>query len=277
MNTTTNNTYRDSAELTELIKTHVERLATETDETQRSQEFLAYLAQMSKFHSYSIGNIFLITSQFPTATRVAGARTWNKLGRYVKRGEHGIAILAPMQVPDPQDATKTRVFFKTVHVFDIAQTDGEPLCELDATPTERSAWVHARLVEWLGTQGYSMQYADDLNGAAGKIQYNQKVVSLLPSSGTSVLIHECSHLILHANDKQAPSSVNEREVEAEATAYVVGKHFGIETKSPAYLATWSTPEVIRASLTRVQRAANMLIQVLEGTNKREEVKHAELV
>lgn len=273
MNTTTNH----SAALTELIKTHIERLATETDETQRSQEFLAYLAQMSKFHSYSIGNIFLITSQFPTATRVAGARTWNKLGRYVKRGEHGIAILAPMQVPDPQDATKTRVIFKAVYVFDVSQTDGEPLCDLDATPTERSAWVHARLVEWLGTQGYSLQVAEDLHGASGRIHFQQKLVTLLPTSGTSVLIHECAHLILHANDRQAPASVNEREVEAEATAYVVGKHFGIETKSPAYLATWSTPEVIRASLNRVQRAANTLIQVLEGTSKREEVANAELV
>ena len=276
MNTTTNH----SAELTELIKTHIERLATETDETQRSREFLAYLAQMSKFHSYSIGNIFLIMAQCPTATRVAGARTWNKLGRYVKRGEHGIAILAPMPVPDAQDATRTRVFFKTVHVFDITQTDGEPLCELDTTPTERSAWVHARLVEWLGTQGYSIQVAEDLNGAAGRIHFKLKVVHLLPSSGTAVLIHECAHLILHANANEAPASTSEREVEAEATAYVVGQHFGVETKSPAYLATWSTPEVIRASLSRVQRAANTLIHVLEITtqlSKKEEVANAELV
>lgn len=275
---TMNKSHRDSNDLTELIKSRIERLATETDETQRSQEFLAYLEQMSKFHSYSLGNVILITSQYPTATRVAGARAWNKLGRYVKRGEHGIAILAPMQVPDPQDATKTKVFFKTVYVFDINQTDGEPLCDLDTTPTERSAWVHARLVEWLETQGYAMRYAEDLNGAAGRIHFKLKVVHLLPTSGTAVLIHECAHLILHANANETPASTSEREVEAEATAYVVGKHFGVETKSPAYLATWSTPEVIRASLTRVQRAANMLIQVLEGTSvKKEGTPHAELV
>src|SRR3974377_1676125 len=65
-------------------------------ESGHSEVLTAYLGAMAKFHTYSFGNIMLIARQKPDATNVAGLRTWNSLGRFVKRGEKGIFILAPM-------------------------------------------------------------------------------------------------------------------------------------------------------------------------------------
>src|SRR6201984_2046560 len=65
-------------------------------ESGHSEVLTAYLGAMAKFHTYSFGNIMLIARQKPEATNVAGIRTWNSLGRFVKRGEKGIFILAPM-------------------------------------------------------------------------------------------------------------------------------------------------------------------------------------
>ncbi len=65
-------------------------------ESGHSEVLTAYLGAMAKFRTYSFGNIMLIARQKPDATNVAGLRTWNSLGRFVKRGEKGIFILAPM-------------------------------------------------------------------------------------------------------------------------------------------------------------------------------------
>ena len=62
-------------------------------ESGHSEVLTAYLGAMAKFHSYSFGNIMLIARQKPDATHVAGLRTWNSLGRFVRRGEKGIFIL----------------------------------------------------------------------------------------------------------------------------------------------------------------------------------------
>src|SRR5205807_3970496 len=65
-------------------------------ESGESEVLTEYLNAMARFHTYSFGNIMLIARQKPAATRVAGIRTWNSLGRFVKRGEKGILILAPI-------------------------------------------------------------------------------------------------------------------------------------------------------------------------------------
>ncbi len=73
----------------------------------------AYLGAMARFHNYSFGNILAIARQRPTATRVAGIRTWNELGRFVKKGEKGIQILAPIvghrRRKDAAEQEQTRV------------------------------------------------------------------------------------------------------------------------------------------------------------------------
>ena len=123
-------------------------------ESGHSEVLTAYLGAMAKFHTYSFGNIMLIARQKPDATNVAGLRTWNSLGRFVKRGEKGIFILAPMvgrrspkdvATDEPSaDATtegqRTLYGFRAVYVFDISQTEGKEL-----PITDRSQWRRERI------------------------------------------------------------------------------------------------------------------------------------
>src|SRR5215471_7308064 len=104
-------------------------------ESGRSEVLTEYLGAMARFHTYSFGNIMLIARQKPDATNVAGLRTWNSLGRFVKRGEKGIFILAPMvgrqttkgvATDEPSDdatteGQRTVYGFRAVYVFDISQ------------------------------------------------------------------------------------------------------------------------------------------------------------
>jgi len=108
-------------------------------EAGKSDTLKAYLKAMGRFHRYSAGNAILIQLQRPEAKHVAGFRAWQRLGRHVKKGEHGIAIMAPVvwrrknrsaQDDDDKDSDEETVStFKTAYVFDISQTDGEPLPE----------------------------------------------------------------------------------------------------------------------------------------------------
>src|SRR6202040_2146716 len=108
-------------------------------ESGHSEVLTQYLGAMAKFRNYSFGNIMLIARQKPDATNVAGLRTWNSLGRFVRRGEKGIFILAPMvgnrrnkdenteQNADAKETHRTLYGFRGVYVFDITQTDGKEL------------------------------------------------------------------------------------------------------------------------------------------------------
>src|SRR5271155_2404201 len=107
-------------------------------ESGHSEVLTAYLGAIAKFHTYSFGNIMLIARQKPDATNVAGLRTWNSLGRFVKRGEKGILILAPMigrkkadsaaePTVDAKQSQAQLYGFRAVYVFDINQTEGKDL------------------------------------------------------------------------------------------------------------------------------------------------------
>ena len=92
-----------------------------------SETLRNYLAAIGRFHRYSLRNVMLIASQNPTATHVAGFHTWHKLGRFVKKGEKGILILAPIVRAKSQsaeqaetDESSTAVGFRVTYVFDIS-------------------------------------------------------------------------------------------------------------------------------------------------------------
>jgi hypothetical protein len=122
-------------------------------ESGHSEVLTAYLGAMAKFHTYSFGNIMLIARQKPDASNVAGLRTWNSLGRFVKRGEKGIFILAPMvgyrrsrqneiatnietnNAADERKSEQQLIGFRAVYVFDRLSRDLWPsLCTLDVIP-----------------------------------------------------------------------------------------------------------------------------------------------
>jgi N-terminal domain of anti-restriction factor ArdC len=112
-------------------------------ESGQSEVLMQYLSAKARFHNYSFGNIMLIARQKPEATNVAGLRTWNSLGRFVKRGEKGILILAPMmgrkkvdsavEATDDAKQPQSQLYgFRAVYVFDRLSRDLRPsLCALD--------------------------------------------------------------------------------------------------------------------------------------------------
>ncbi|MGA7291135.1 MAG: ArdC family protein [Terriglobales bacterium] len=133
---------RKPATAQQLIRDNVKYLI-EQLEAGHSETLTAYLNAMANFHTYSFGNVLLIARQRPQATHVAGIRTWNELGRRVKRGEKGIAILAPMigkrrkkentdAGTEEEENQSTLLGFRRVFVWDRLSRDLWPsLCALD--------------------------------------------------------------------------------------------------------------------------------------------------
>jgi hypothetical protein len=246
----------------------LDKLAALLDEG-HSDRLTALLKTMARFHRYSFHNIALIAMQCPTATRVAGFQTWRSMGRFVRRGEKGIAILAPIvgrraieTVSDESEPLKSVVAFRAVHVFDVAQTDGEPLpdvAQASGDPGDRLGTLKAAIVN----AGIVVEYADDLDGAlgtshGGRIQVRN---GLSPADELIVLAHEWAHELLHRGGVR-PASRDTRELEAEAVAFVVGEAVGLDAGEAArdYLHLYrGDREALVASLDRIQRAANVIL------------------
>ena len=220
------------------IQGYLETLALETDEARKSEEMQKYLDFVAKFHNYSPSNIFLIMLTRPDATHVAGFQAWKKMGRYVKRGEKGIAIFAPMinkEDPDDDNSPKVLHGFRVVFVFDVSQTEGDLLPPVPNWKSpERNAELNEKLIRFAETKGITVTYKD----LPGEIQGVSKggAVEISHNAGTKTLIHEIAHEMMHRST-DAPIDRDVREMEAESVAYVVAKYFNINSiKSPAYLA-----------------------------------------
>jgi hypothetical protein len=250
----------------------LDKLAVLLDEG-HSERLTALLKTMARFHRYSFHNVTLIAMQCPTATRVAGFQTWRSMGRFVRRGEKGIAILAPIvgcraveSVNDEPESPKTIAAFRAVHVFDVAQTDGQALPEVaqaSGDPGDRLSALKAAIVG----AGISLEYADDLDGAlgtshGGRIQVRN---GLTPAEELIVLAHEWAHEALHRGDDR-PASRDTRELEAEAVAFVVGEAVGLNAREAArdYLHLYrGDRDGLAASLDRIRRAAAMILNGME--------------
>jgi len=153
-------------------------------ESGESEVLTQYLNAMARFHSYSFGNIMLIARQKPAATRVAGIRTWNSLGRFVKRGEKGILILAPMvgrraprreeiateietsNAAEERKAEQELYGFRAVYVFDIDQTEGKELPSMTDVEGDVSGY-RERLIEYVESQGIKLSYSEKIAPAKG--------------------------------------------------------------------------------------------------------------
>lgn len=261
-----------------------------------SEGWARMLTAAARFHDYSPSNVLLICGQRPDATRVAGIRTWNILGRRVNRGEHGIAILAPCiyraapgetatadQPPETAsaapaalepkaDADVTRQLrgFKVVHVFDISQTDGEPLPDVEPTRLSGTGpdglWEH--LADLVSDDGYRIERGPCPLGANGYTDFTTRVVRVRddvdPAQAAKTLAHELGHIRAdheHRFTDYATSTVcrGQAEVEAESIAYLITAQAGLDsaTYSVPYLASWSGGDVdqLSQSVTTVIRAA----------------------
>ena len=128
-------------ELRRQIDDSLDELANAIDQVRASETFQAYLNVQARFHKYSWHNSLLILMQRPQASQVAGYRAWQKLGRQVRKGERGIMIFAPCPWKRERDDgdTEEGVYFKPVHVFDVAQTEGEDLPIVDVPTVDVAA------------------------------------------------------------------------------------------------------------------------------------------
>jgi hypothetical protein len=260
-------------------------------EAGHSDALTAYLNAMSRFHSYSFGNVLEIARQRPTATKVAGMYAWNQLGRRVKKGEKGIRILAPIigikRKPDAEaekDITKqnTRVLvgFRNAYVFDVEQTDGVEL------PAMREVYGdvgenHDRLLSFIERQGIELVFTEKIAPALG-MSYGGRIAILLGQSKAetfATLLHELAHEMLHKAERRTTTTKVVRETEAEAIAFVVGKAVGLEagTASADYIALYhGNASLLIESLEVIQKTSSVILAALESSAIAETMPDAEL-
>jgi antirestriction protein ArdC len=263
---------------TELLATLADGVADLTNST----AWRAWLDVQRRFHRYSWGNTLLIAAQRPDATRIAGFHSWLRLGRHVRKGEHGIAILAPivprLRVVDDDSGDERWVAgrphaFRVAHVFDVSQTDGE---ELAAPPVTRleggdpNDWYTqlrdvAHNLEFTVEEDYLPDAVNgDCNHALRRIRIE---VRNGQRHQVKTLVHELAHAILHA---ERTGLVREQaELEAESVAYIVCAGLGIDTSeySFGYLAVWAgggeqARHALAESAHRIQTAAHRVLDAV---------------
>ncbi len=254
-------------QLMQQITEHVGKLAQATDAARMSEEMTRYLGTLGRFHRYSIFNTYLIMMACPEATMVAGFHAWHKFNRFVRKGEHGIPILAPIVIPEKEeDGTERKSLrgFKVVYVFDLSQTEGEPMPEPpDWKSPEKDSQLMGRLLTFAIGRGILVSEAE----LPGEMQGVSKggIIELAPKAGTVTLIHELAHELMHKRP-DAPQVQSVRELEAEAVAFVVARHFGLgSTGSPNYVALHgASSALILGHLERVRATAAEIIQAVEA-------------
>jgi len=265
--------------------TAADLLATLADgvaELTNSTAWRAWLDVQRRFHRYSWGNALLIAAQRRDATRVAGFHSWLRLGRHVRKGEHGIAILAPivprLRVVDGDSGDERWVAgrphaFRVAHVFDVSQTDGE---DLAAPPVSRLEGSDPK--DWYTelrdvAHGLEFTVEEDYlpDGVNGDCNHALRRIRIEVRNGQShqvkTLAHELGHAILHAD--RAGLCREQAELEAESIAYIVCAGLGIDTSeySFGYLAVWAgggeqARHGIAESAQRIQTAAHRVLDAL---------------
>lgn len=276
-----------SDEAKELIERGVRELH-EALAAGKSDRLKEYLAVMARFPNYSFNNQLLIYLQAPDSTRVQGFHAWKKLGRSVKKGATGIGIIAPVigrrKADDSDDAkvekstddevrpspAKSIRGFKVVHVFDVAQTEGEPLPEFARATGDPGDNITA-VEHLIRDAGIQLAYEEIVGGADGVSKKGKIIVrpDLGPAETLMVLIHEYAHERLHQSERRKETTKTIRETEAEAVAYVVGQALGLESleQSADYIQLYrGDTEVLAESMGHIQKTA---AHILEGINDQE--------
>ena len=236
----------------------------------RSEALVGYLRAIGHFHRYSLHNVLLIALQKPDATYIAGFRTWNKLGRFVKKGEKGILILAPIvrrtDQDEPENSTapaSSIAGFRAAYVFDIGQTDGEELPSIGIVQGDPSKY-RGQLFAFAQARGISIEYSSEIAPARGTSSGGciRLLPGQMPAEEFSTLTHEIAHELLHQGDRRRTTDKRVRETEAEATAFVVCQAIGLETNSAAsdYIQIWNgDAQLLTESLDHVRRAASQIL------------------
>lgn len=244
-----------------------------------SDTFTEWLTAVSRFHRYSINNIFLILMQYPGATQVASFRTWKQLGCRVRKGEKGIRILVPVRVrinekdgAEEEDYEEEHMLrFKVGHVFDISQVEGtlpEPgIREL----TESVDGFDRFLMAAERIAPVPIRFATDLQGdVKGYFSPSEKEIVIragMPQAQTAkTVLHELAHAVMHAGPESRKIDRATKEVQAESVAYICSRALlGMESVgeySFGYIGTWSSSLEVKelmASLKEIRDTASELL------------------
>ena len=289
-------------ELSQEAKNKVEEYA------QDSEGIRAYLDFMSKFYQYSPRNNALIKESFEGALAVKGFKQWKEEGFSVRKGEKAIEILipsiakyykdtegklVPVSAADPH--TKKRIQNKEIpvvkqvagftkgHVFDITQTNAEEKDYPAYYPNRREEYgfrgdnllafnraveVYARdNVESLTFQPIPSVAKGYYELGTHRIVLNSR---LNESEKAKTLIHELAHAKMHGeNSPYRETTIREKEMQAEMTAYVVSKSFGLDPDDASirYVANWTGKfteiENIEKNLAAIQKTSREMIQGID--------------
>ena len=253
------------------------------------EDWLNFLCFQAQFYNYSFGNAMLIFSQNPNATYVKGYKAWNKLGRYVKRGSKGLAILAPcirkvevFKEPEnknlyhdeeaEKEIRKVVSGFRIAYVYDIADTDGDDsmlpvLVTGLAGNSEQEKEIYERLFGVI-SKGNCVQ---EVSGTASKGSFNleTKVISIRDDleylQKIKTLLHEYAHLLDFQMHPEDDISRNRRELIAESVAFIVSLRLGLDTSrySMSYIKSWlKDKEELKIIADSVQKIAYTIITEL---------------
>lgn len=234
----------------------------------KSERLTAFLDMLAKFHGYSFSNVMLIHKQRPDATHVAGYQAWKQLGRQVRKGERGITIIAPMVFRTEEtadDQSEQSIRFRAVNVFDVSQTDGEPLPEPPGVDGEPGDHLD-RVVAFIASLGIEL-IIDALLDADGQSRGGCIVIrdGLAPAARFATIVHELVHELLHKDDHKSDHRF--RELEAESVAYAVCRAVGLDTNTASsdYIRFHGgDAEALRAVLDRVQKTAARILDGMES-------------
>jgi len=285
------------------VKEITDKLEAGLKELFESEKYKSYLSTMSKFHNYSFNNTLLIAMQKPEATLVAGYQAWQKnFERHVNKGEKAIRILAPAPykikeerdkldpvtgemmfdengMPQKEETEVTIPAFRAVSVFDVSQTDGKPIPELEVNELLSTVEGYEDFVQALmNISPVPIAFEDIPGDSKGYFSTAEKRIAVQENMSESqtlkTMVHEAAHSRLH--DKEVNQSMdipvkdrNTKEVEAESVAFTVCQHFGIDTSdySFGYIAGWSSGrnmKELKSSLDTIRKTASELITGIEG-------------
>lgn len=277
-------------------------IAEQVEQLRDSEQWVRFLEFAQSFHRYSLGNLLLILSQRPTATRVAGFRQWQAKGRQVRKGERAIRIFGYAQkkitaeqaeiaegedqAETTEDGQKVITYYPVLSVFDIGQTDAiDPDADDPSALAQRltgadQLGIAAAVTDYLTEQGWTVD-RQPIGGATNGYTdpAARRVVidaDLSHAQAAKTALHEAAHVILHAEED--PSEYVEhrgiKETEAESVAYVVAGLLGIDTSrySIGYVAGWSEgdADTIKATAARVLHGAHVLADAITDTDEQAE-------
>ena len=271
------------------IKTALERIEQGLDAINTDQDWISYLRFQSLFYQYSFNNTISIFLQNPEASYVMGYKAWNKLGRYVRKGSKGLAILAPcvkkievFKEPEnkseyhdkegEKEIKKVISGFRVAYVYDIADTDGSDeylpvLVKGLSGNGESEQQIYERLLSVISKE-FTVK---EITGTASKGSYNleTKVISVRSDMDylqrIKTLLHEASHAYDFLMNPDDIIPRNRRELVAESVAFVLATRLNLDVSSYSisYIQSWlKDKEELKIIADTVQKVSCKIINLL---------------